>query len=139
MVNGDPALPVAAKLLIVDALVHMALASDETNALRELAVRLYSIWENDPQPRVKGCIGELIKAILPDLQRLGYTEFMPDFGQRLIELSEMTKAADSASPHPDGYFEQLVADRSARLKQWASGLKTLSTSPGRLAPASAPL
>jgi hypothetical protein len=140
-INGkwDPGLPVAAKLLIVDALVHMALASNETNALRELAVRLFSIWENDPQPRVKGCIGELIKAILPDLQRLGYTEFMPDFGQRLIEFNDMKEAADSASPHPDGYFEQLVADRSARLTQWAHGLTTLSTAEGRLAPASAPL
>jgi hypothetical protein len=44
-INGkwNAELPVAAKLLIVDALVHMALASNETNALRELAVRLYSI------------------------------------------------------------------------------------------------
>jgi hypothetical protein len=31
----------------------MALASKETNALRELAVRLYNIWENDPLERVK--------------------------------------------------------------------------------------
>lgn len=141
VINGkwDAQLPVAAKLLIVDALVHMALASSETNALRELAVRLYSIWEHDPQSRVKGCIGALIRAILPDLVRLGYTEFMPDFGQRLINLDEVRQAAASASPHPDGYFEQLVADRSAKLEQWAHGLTILSTSPGRLAPASAPL
>jgi hypothetical protein len=140
-INGkwDPKLPVAAKLLIVDALVHMALAGKKTNALRELAVRLFSIWEQDPQERVKGCIGELIRSILPDLRRLGYTEFMPDFGQRLISLDEMQRAADTASEHPDGYFEQLVTDRSARLEQWAHGLTTLSTAPGRLAPASAPL
>lgn len=140
-INGkwDNMLPVAAKVLIVDALVHMALASNEINALRELAVRLYSIWEQDQQERVKGCIGALIKAILPSLYRAGYTEFMPDFGQRLITFEQMEDAARSASPHPDGYFEQLVANRSARLEQWAPGLTALSTSPGRLAPASAPL
>jgi hypothetical protein len=140
-VNGkwNHELPVAAKLLIVDALVQMALASEKTNAIRELAIRLYGIWQNDPQPRVKGCVGTLIHAILPDVERLGFREFMPDFGQRLISLDEMKLAGDKPSKHPDGYFEQIVADRSAKLTQWAAGLTTLSTSPGTLAPASAPL
>jgi hypothetical protein len=140
-INGkwNANLPVAAKLLIVDALVHMALASNETNALRELAVRLYSIWELDSQQRVKGSIGTLIKAILPALTRLSSTEFLPDFGQLLISLDQIKKAAESAGPHPDGYFEQLVADRSAKLERWAQGLTVLSTVPGRLAPASVPL
>ena len=139
-INGkwNDKLPVAAKLLILDALVHMALASNETNALRELAVRLYSIWALDPQERVKGSIGALIKAILPALTMLGGTEFLPDFGQLLISLDQIRKAAESASPHPDGYFEQLVADRSAKLERWSQGLTVLSTVPGRLAPASVP-
>jgi hypothetical protein len=140
-INGkwNAELPVAAKLLIVDALVHMALASNKTNALRELAVRLYSIWALDPQERVKGSIGALMEAILPALTRLGGTEFLPDFGQLLISLGQIEKAAESASPHPDGYFEQLVADRSAKLERWAEGLTELSMVPGMLAPASVPL
>jgi hypothetical protein len=132
-------LPVAAKVLIVDTLVHMALESTEINALRELAVRLYSIWDIDPMERVKCCIASLIKVILPALHRFGYTEIMPDFGQRVITFKQMKDAAESASPHPDGYFEQLVADRSKKLEEWQKGLKALSTSPGKLAPASAPL
>jgi hypothetical protein len=141
-INGkwDTNLPVAAKLLIVDALVHMALASKEINALRELAVRLYSIWENETKPRVQHCIGTLLEAILPDLQRLGYTKFMPDFGQRLISLEQMKAAAAAGTdPHPDEYFEQIVTNRSANLTQWAHGLTALAASPGKLAPASAPL
>jgi hypothetical protein len=140
-VNGkwNSELPVAAKLLIVDALVHMALANKKANAIRELAIRLYSIWEKDPQPRVKGCIATLIHAIIPDVERLGFREFMPDFGQRLIGLDKMKCAEENRSEHPDGYFEQIVADRSEKLRQWAAGLTILSTSPGTLAPASAPL
>ena len=140
-INGkwDYRLPVAAKVLIVDALVRMALASTEINALRELAVRLYGIWENDRQERVRCCIGSLIKVILPYLYGFGYTETMPDFGQRVITFEQMKDATKSASPHPDGYFEQLVANRSARLEKWANGLTALSTSPGKLAPASASL
>src|SRR5712692_7913926 len=49
-----PDLPVTAKLLITDALIHMALASNSKNALRELAIRLYGISDGDPSPRVKG-------------------------------------------------------------------------------------
>ena len=140
-INGkwDSALPVAAKLLIVDALVHMALASKEANALRELAIRLYSIWKNDPQPRVKGCIAALLNAILPELPRLGYRKFLPDFGDHLITIEQMQDAADHPMEHPDEYFEFIVTDRSVKLAQWAADLTTPSTSPGRLAPASAPL
>jgi hypothetical protein len=140
-INGkwNAELPVAAKLLIVDALVHMALASNETNALRELAVRLYAIWALDPQERVKGSIGTLMNTIYPALKKLGGTEFLPDFGQLLISLDQIRKAADSAHPHPDGYFEDLVTDRCRKLERWANRLTKLSTVPGMLAPASVPL
>ena len=73
-VNGRwiPQLPVIAKLLIVDALINMALTSQHTqNALRVLAVRLYSISTGDPEPRVQGCIGSLMKAIIPAVLNLG--------------------------------------------------------------------
>lgn len=69
-----PELPVTAKLLIIDALVQMALTSEPTqNALRELVLRLYGISANDPERRVKGCIGNLIAAILPAVEALAST------------------------------------------------------------------
>ena len=71
-----PDLPVTAKLLITEALIKMALASDTKNALRELAIRLYGISNGDLSPRVKGCIGNLLCAILPAVKDLGYTDFM---------------------------------------------------------------
>lgn len=116
-----PELPVTAKLLVVDALVHMALASKETkNALRELAVRLYGIAKGDPEPRVKGCIGTLMKAIMPAVQDLGYTDFMKGPGHGLVTLKEMEEVAAKASHHPDGYFEMIVKDRSRKLEKVVS-------------------
>lgn len=115
-----PRLPVTAKLLIVDALVHMALTSEQTgNALRELAVRLYAISDGDPEPRVKGCIGALMTAILPAVQNLGYTDFMTGPGFGFVTLKEIEQVAAKASRHPDGYFESIVEDRSERLKAWS--------------------
>ncbi len=137
-VNGRwiPQLPVTAKLLIVDALINMALASEHThNALRELAVRLYSISIGDPEARVQGCIGTLMKAIIPAVRSLGYTDFMKDTGYEFITLKEMQEVAAKASHHPDGYFEMIVKDRSEKLEHWSRGCTTLSVSAGMLAPA----
>jgi hypothetical protein len=135
-----PELPVTAKFLIVDALVHMALASDPTkNALRELAVRLYGIFNGDPESRVKGCIGTLMRAIMPAVRALGYTDFMKGPGHGLITLKEMEQAAAHASPHPDGYFEMMVKDRSQKLKKWSLMCTTISLSAGKLATASSAL
>lgn len=135
-----PELPVTAKLLIVDALVHMALASDQTrNALRELAVRLYGISHGDPEPRVKGCIGNLMKAIMPAVRALGYTDFMKGPGHGYVTLEQMEQVADKASRHPDGYFETIVEDRCEKLAKWSQHCTELSFSPGRLAPACCPL
>jgi hypothetical protein len=137
-VNGAwiPQLPVVAKLLTVDALIHMALASTHTkNALRELAVRLYSISVADPEPRVKGCIGTLMKAIMPAVGKLGYTDFMQASGHNLINLKQMEAVAAEASHHQDGYFEKLVQDRREKLEQWSQQCTPLSTSLGMLATA----
>jgi hypothetical protein len=120
----------------VDALVNMALASEHTqNALRELAVRLYSISIGDPEARVKGCIGTLMKAIIPAVQNLGYKDFMKDTGYDFITLKQMQEVAAKASHHPDGYFEMIVKDRSEKLEHWSRGCTTLSVSAGMLAPA----
>ncbi len=130
-----PSLPVTAKLLITEALVHMALASNTQNALRELAIRLYGISDGDPSPRVKGCIGNLLCAILPAVRNLGYTDFMTAPGQGFITLQQMEEAASKASPNPDGYFEAMLEDRSRRLAQWSRDCIQLSTTPGKLATA----
>jgi hypothetical protein len=135
-----PELPVTAKLLIVDALVHMALASEPTqNSLRELAVRLYGISVGDPEERVKGCIGTLMTAILPALRKLGYTDFMKGPGHGLVTLAQMEGAAAKASPHPDGYFEMIVKDRSERLEDWSRECTAVSYAPMALATASCAL
>lgn len=131
-----PSLPVTAKLLIVDALVHMALASSETgNSLRELAVRLYGISTGDPEERVKGCVGTLMTAIMPAVRKLGYKDFMKGPGVGFVTLAEMEEAANKASRHPDGRFEAIVEDRSERLRKWSEKCTGLSFSAGMLAPA----
>jgi len=131
-----PRLPVTAKLLIVDALVQMALASEQTgNALRELAVRLYGVFDGDPAPRVKGCIGALMKAILPAVRNLGYTDFMKGPGYGFVTLEQMEQAAAKATRHPDGYFEAIVEDRSEKLKKWSQKCTVVSFSVGELVPA----
>lgn len=135
-----PGLPVTAKFLIVDALVHMALAGEPTkNALRELAVRLYGVFSGDPEARVKGCIGTLIRAIMPAVEALGYTDFMKGPGHGLVTLKEMERAAADASPHPDGYFEMMVKDRSEKLEKWSLRCTVISLSAGKLATASSAL
>lgn len=141
-VNGVwiPEFPVTAKLLIVDALIHMALASTHTkNALRELAVRLYSVSVGDPEPRVKGCIGALMTAIIPAVRELGYTDFMTGPGYGFITLKQMEDVAAKASHHPDGYFEMIVKDRSEKLTEWSQRCTTSSLSPGQLATAACAL
>jgi hypothetical protein len=131
-----PELPVTAKLLIVDALIHTALASPTTgNSLRELAVRLYAVSKGDPEPRVKGCIGALMTAIMPAVRKLGYKDFMKGPGHGLVTLGDMEEAALEASRHPDGFFEAITEDRSARLRKWSEACLALSFSAGMLAPA----
>lgn len=130
-----PDLPVTAKLLITEALVQMALAGDTKNALRELAIRLYGISDGDPSPRVKGCIGNLLFAILPAVKNLGYTDFMTAPGHGFITLQQIEEAAAKASPNPDGYFEAMLEDRSRKLSQWSRECVKLSTSAGMLATA----
>ena len=106
-----PTLPVTAKLLIVDALVHMALASEQTgSALRELAVRLYGVSAGDPEPRVQGCVGTLMKAVLPAVRNLGYTDFMKGTEYGFVSLEQLEQAAAKACRHAVGYFEAIVKD-----------------------------
>jgi hypothetical protein len=136
-----PGLPVTAKLLIIDALVQMALTSEPTqNALRELVLRLYGISANDPERRVKGCIGNLIAAILPAVEKLGFHDFMkgPGHDQKdhFVSIEQIRQAADMKQDHPDGYFEKITENRSKRLREWSQKCTLISYAPTALATAS---
>jgi hypothetical protein len=120
------------KLLLVDALTKMTLAGPgNENALRSVAVRLYGIWRADPDPRVKGCVGTLIGALLPALTGLGYADFMQ--GNRKVMLAELRAAAETATANPDGFLDRLVADRSRGLTDWAATCRLADFGDGGLA------
>jgi hypothetical protein len=130
-------LPDTAKLLIVDALVQMALASPPTeNALRELTIRLYGISTGDHDKRVKGCIGTLMCSILTAVEAMGYDDFLMGPGHGHITLEQIRHAASLHSDNPDGYLEKIVMDRCERLQAWSTQCTELSLSTGALAPAS---
>jgi hypothetical protein len=122
------------KLLLIDALVFMALASQPSQtSLRTLSIRLFSIWEVDQELRVKRCTAAFIKAILPALKSLGYEAFMRGLEQGAVTLSQMEQAALSASLDPDGFFQMTVDDRSSKLARWSESDQFV-ISPGALAP-----
>jgi hypothetical protein len=86
-----------AKLLIVEAIVIMTLESESIEtALRSAAVRLYGIWRDDKDDRVKGCIGKLICALIPRLEALGYSDFMQ--GSQRVMLSQLKTAPAPKQP-----------------------------------------
>ncbi|WP_318307789.1 hypothetical protein [Amycolatopsis solani] len=106
------------KLLLIDALVGMTLAHPNTeDALRSVAVRLYGVWRGDENPRVRGCVGRLIGAVVPALRQLGYIDFMQ--GKKTVLLSELETAAASGTHNPDGYLDRMVEDRCKKLCSWA--------------------
>jgi hypothetical protein len=122
------------KLLVIDALVLMSLANKATeNALRSVAVRLYGVWRDETDARVKGCVGMLIHALIHELKRLGYTNFMQ--GNQEIMLSDLKRAAASAAANPDGFLDQLVADRCKKLADWAGQCSDVELGPGSMATA----
>jgi hypothetical protein len=127
-----PDLPRKAKMLVTEGLVRMTFTSPfNENALRSLVVRLYAISATDEDKRVKGCLGWLIKSLIPALERLPYTDFMAARGT--VSLDEIRVAADLASPNPDGYMERVVAALSAELTTWSSPPCALTVQPGALA------
>ena len=114
-----PDLPQKAKLLLLDGLLLMTVSGPSNpNALRSVAVRLYGAFNGDPDRHVKGCVGMLIKAIVPALEKLDYTEFMQ--GRGTVSLAQLRSAAAEAAPNPDRYLAQVVLDRSRKLRDWAA-------------------
>jgi hypothetical protein len=121
-----------AKLLIVEAIVTMTLDSEPTEtALRSAAVRLYGIWRDDEDRRMKGCIGKLICSLIPRLETLGYDDFMQ--GNQQIMLTQLKDAAASADTNPDGYLDQISTRFAGELAHWAANAHGLYEGPGCLA------
>ncbi|TMR00132.1 hypothetical protein ETD83_17495 [Actinomadura soli] len=129
-----PDLSPRAKLLLVEALVNMTLAGPtHESALRAVAVRLYGIWRDDPDDRVRGCIGKLVESLIGRLNDLGYKDFMQ--GTQQVMLSELQQAARSRSDNPDGYLDRLSTKFADDLRGWAQRCEGLPTEPGYLATA----
>jgi hypothetical protein len=130
----DPNFGPKTKLLLLDGLIEMTLAAPvNENALRSVAVRLYGMWREDTDKRARGCVGTLISALIPELTKLGYTDFMQ--GNQKVMLDELRAAADAATANPDGFLDRLVADRSRRLREWARACNSIDLGQGSLATA----
>jgi hypothetical protein len=115
------------KLLLVQALVNMTRKGPHTeSALRSVAVRLYGIWEGDPDERVKGCVGKLVNALMPAIRRLEYKEFLQ--GNQRVHLGDLERVADSRASNPDGYLSHLSDCLAVQLREWADMCKGLPAS-----------
>jgi hypothetical protein len=122
-------------VLIVDALVRMAITSAASlNALQSLAVRLYGISDGDPEKHVKGCLGKLLAAIIPALERMEVTSLMQ--GPSEITMRDIKSAAAAARANPDRVFYRVVRERSEELEKWAGDCREPDFRPGALASAS---
>ncbi|HEX6358306.1 hypothetical protein [Actinophytocola sp.] len=122
------------KLLLLDALIVMTLARPVSeDALRSVAVRLYGVWRDDQDSRVRGCVGRLVGAVVPALKHLGYADFMQ--GNHKVLLTELEIAAASGTNNPDGFLDRIVDDRCKRLATWASSCQQAEPADARLAAA----
>ena len=122
------------KLLLLDALLQMTLARPSSeNALRSIAVRLYGVWQNDPDERVRGCVGTLIGALTDKLASLGYKDFLQ--GNKEVMLGQLEAAAASATANPDGFLDRLVASRQEDLAKWAATCSRANLGPTGLSTA----
>lgn len=122
------------KLLIVEALVRMTKTSPaEEGALRSVAVRLFGIWREDPDERVKGCVGKLMKTLLERLRHFHYTDFA--HGSHIVTINDFERAAKSAAQNPDGYLAKLSDDLGEHLRAWAESCQPQSPRPGSLSTA----
>jgi hypothetical protein len=122
------------KLLIVEALVRMATASEPNEgALRSVAVRLYGFWREEPRASVRGCIGKLIKVVFDRLCQFRHKELV--HGIQMVALSDLERAAASAAENPDSYLNDLSDNLANRLKEWAPSCQGHPIGPGALASA----
>jgi hypothetical protein len=115
----DPRFGPKTKLLLLDALISMTLARPVCeDALRSAAVRLYGVWQAERDKRVRGCVGRVIDAVVPSLERLGYSDFMQ--GNRRVMLADLKDAAATSTHNPDSYLDKIVTKRCEQLVTWAA-------------------
>ncbi|MDQ4033720.1 MAG: hypothetical protein M3332_16340 [Actinomycetota bacterium] len=124
------------KLLLLEALVSMTLKGEVSeNALRSLAVRLFGIWDADTDENVKGCVGSLIKSIVPALEELAYKNFL--HGPMNVSMDEIRSASRTAHRNPDDYLARIVDCRCELLEAWSINCRgRLSRRSGALADSS---
>ena len=60
----------------------------------------------------------LTAAIVPELEKVDYTDFMQ--GGRTVSLAQLRSAAAAAVMNPDRYLAQVIQDRSHKLRDWAA-------------------
>jgi hypothetical protein len=112
------------KFLLLEALLLMSTARPvDKNALRSVAVRLYGIYVNDPDPNVKGCVGTALNELIPALAGLDYTDFMQ--GREIVTLEQLRLAAQSRKPNADQFLAQVVEAHRERLAAWAADVHDL--------------
>jgi hypothetical protein len=80
---------------------------------------------------VKGCVGTLIKAILPQMRKLGYSDFIQ--GNSRVTLGDFEIAAAGAADNPDEFLHRIVARRAKELTDWSLRCDCLDTSRGSMA------
>jgi hypothetical protein len=120
----DPRFAPKTKFLLLEALLLMSTARRvDKNALRSVAVRLFGICANDPDPNVKGCVGTALNELIPALDGLGYTDFMQ--GREIVTLEQLRLAAKSRKPNADQFLAQVVEAHRARLAAWAADVHDL--------------
>jgi len=123
------------KLLLFEALLNMTLTTKPNeNALRSIAVRLYGMWAGEePDKHVRGCVGTLIKAILPQIRSLGYKDFIQ--GDFNVTLADLEGAADSAADNPDEFLHRIVAKHAEQLSAWSAQCDCIDSFRGSMATA----
>ncbi|MGW3290935.1 hypothetical protein ACWDR3_40515 [Streptomyces sp. NPDC001002] len=105
------------KLLVIEALVRMTTNSPAVEAaLRSVAVRLYCIWEHEPDEQIKSCLGKLVKAVIGRLHEFRYRDFV--FGAHRLMIEDMDRAAESAAAHPDVYLDKVSDELARQLGEW---------------------
>jgi hypothetical protein len=120
----DPRFAPKTKFLLLEALLLMSTARRvDKNALRSVAVRLFGICANDPDPNVKGCVGTALNELIPALTGLGYTDFMQ--GSEIVTLEQLRLAAKSRKPNADQFLAQVVEAHRERLAAWSADVHDL--------------
>lgn len=110
------------KVLLVDALVHMAVNSPPTeSALSTTAARLYCAWDKEPDDsHPRRCIGLLLNGMQAAIERMPY-EYLLHGTLRIpkAKIDEAAGTCDTATEAED-IMHKLAIDLRRKLESWAS-------------------